>query len=94
MRREGYTFCSVSARLGGRVRAGRGRMMMAGKRGIIQIAWLPLLVQAGFAADPLAVTAVRFWSLSDVTRIAVETNGHFDFSSRRIDTNRKRSTPR
>lgn len=59
--------------------------MMAGKRGIIQIAWLPLLVQAGFAADPLAVTAVRFWSLSDVTRIAVETNGHFDFSSRRID---------
>ncbi|MDX1978744.1 MAG: N-acetylmuramoyl-L-alanine amidase [Bryobacteraceae bacterium] len=37
------------------------------------------------AAEPLAVTAVRFWSLADVTRIAVETNGPFAYESQRID---------
>src|SRR5216683_1129292 len=35
------------------------------------------------AADP-AVTSVRFWSLGDMTRIAVETNGPFQMRSDRI----------
>ncbi len=39
-------------------------------------------------AAPLAgqeITAVRFWSLGDVTRIAIEATGPFDFSSDRLD---------
>lgn len=32
----------------------------------------------------LAVTAVRFWSLSDVTRIAIETNGPFTYRTDRL----------
>ncbi len=32
----------------------------------------------------LSVTAVRFWSLNDVTRIAIETTGEFQFSSDRV----------
>src|SRR5262245_33720735 len=32
----------------------------------------------------LEVTAVRFWTLSEVTRIAVETNGEFHFRSDRL----------
>src|SRR5947208_13543882 len=32
----------------------------------------------------LEVTAVRFWTLSEVTRIAVETNGEFRFRSDRL----------
>jgi N-acetylmuramoyl-L-alanine amidase len=36
------------------------------------------------AAAPYAVTAVRFWSLSDITRIAIETTGDFEYSSDRV----------
>jgi hypothetical protein len=39
-----------------------------------------LLAAGLWAGDPgetHRVTAVRFWSLGDVTRIAVETDGHF-----------------
>jgi len=36
------------------------------------------------AASPLEVTDVRFWSLSEVTRIAIETNGEFHFRSDRL----------
>src|SRR5438876_10233102 len=32
----------------------------------------------------LEVTDVRFWTLSDVTRIAIETNGEFRFHSDRL----------
>src|SRR5260221_4711877 len=32
-------------------------------------------------AQQLEVTAVRFWTLSDITRIAIETNGEFRFRS-------------
>src|SRR5947208_6519312 len=32
----------------------------------------------------LEVTAVRFWTLSEVTRIAIETNGEFRFRSDRL----------
>ena len=35
-------------------------------------------------ASTLAVTAVRFWTLSDVTRIAIETTGVFHFQSERV----------
>ncbi|MBV6434184.1 MAG: N-acetylmuramoyl-L-alanine amidase AmiC [Bryobacteraceae bacterium] len=41
------------------------------------------------AGDHLAVTAVRYWSLSDVTRIAVETNGSFRYRTDKLyDPNR------
>jgi N-acetylmuramoyl-L-alanine amidase len=36
------------------------------------------------AVSPYAVTAVRFWSLADVTRIAIETTGDFDYASDRV----------
>jgi N-acetylmuramoyl-L-alanine amidase len=35
-------------------------------------------------AEELAVTAVRYWSLSDVTRIAIETNNPFTFRTDRL----------
>jgi len=47
-----------------------------------------LLASALFAGDPAEthhVTAVRFWSLGDVTRIAVETDGQFVLHSDRLD---------
>jgi N-acetylmuramoyl-L-alanine amidase len=36
------------------------------------------------ATQPLQVTAIRFWSLSDITRVAIETNGDFEYKSDRI----------
>jgi N-acetylmuramoyl-L-alanine amidase len=36
------------------------------------------------AAEPARVTAVRFWSMGDVTRIAIEATGQFDFHSDRL----------
>ena len=41
---------------------------------------LPLYGGAG----DLSVTAVRFWSLADVTRIAIETNGEFTYRTVRL----------
>ncbi len=38
----------------------------------------------GEAARPVSVKAVRFWSLGDVTRIAVETSGEFRFKYNRL----------
>src|SRR5260370_24804062 len=37
------------------------------------------------AASQLEVTAVRYWTLSEVTRVAIETNGEFRFRSDRLD---------
>jgi N-acetylmuramoyl-L-alanine amidase len=37
------------------------------------------------ATSQLEVTAVRFWTLSDITRVAVETNGGFRFRSDRLE---------
>jgi N-acetylmuramoyl-L-alanine amidase len=37
------------------------------------------------AASQLEVTAVRFWTLAEVTRVAIETNGPFRFRSDRLD---------
>jgi N-acetylmuramoyl-L-alanine amidase len=36
--------------------------------------------------EPLVVTAVRFWSLADVTRVAIETNGAFHYRSDKLET--------
>ncbi len=62
--------------------------MVEEKRSLMRIGSLLALALApvpyAVCADPLAVTAVRFWSLSDVTRIAVETNGPFSFESNRL----------
>jgi N-acetylmuramoyl-L-alanine amidase len=53
---------------------------------ILSFAGLALLVGLPGAASAaeLSVTAVRFWSLGDVTRIAVETDGNFRFRSERL----------
>jgi N-acetylmuramoyl-L-alanine amidase len=40
---------------------------------------------AADVADPHHVTAVRFWSLGGVTRIAIETDGDFQVKSDRLD---------
>src|ERR1700733_7501595 len=40
---------------------------------------------AANVAEPHHVTAVRFWSLSGVTRIAIETDGDFELKSDRLD---------
>lgn len=37
-----------------------------------------------FAETPLAVTAVRYWSMADVTRIAVEISGAFTYEGGRV----------
>jgi N-acetylmuramoyl-L-alanine amidase len=47
-----------------------------------------LLASTLWAGDPIEthhVTAVRFWSLGDITRIAVETDGQFVLHSDRLD---------
>lgn len=50
--------------------------------------WLALLLASGLLAaepgEPYHVTAVRFWSLGDVTRIVVETDGDFQVRSDRL----------
>jgi len=50
---------------------------------------LPFLLAAGLAAADRAethnVTAVRFWSLGEVTRIAVESDGDFEVRSDRLE---------
>jgi len=49
---------------------------------------LPFLIAAGLAAadrDETHVTAVRFWSLGEVTRIAVESDGDFTVRSDRLE---------
>jgi N-acetylmuramoyl-L-alanine amidase len=46
-----------------------------------------LLASSGSVCSPssqLEVTAIRFWTFSEVTRIAVETNGEFHFRSDRL----------
>jgi len=50
--------------------------------------WLALCVAGSFPAgaeDLHHVTAVRFWSLGNVTRIAIETDGDFEMKSDRLD---------
>ena len=51
-----------------------------GRAGVI----LALLCAAVAHAEGARVTAVRFWSLGDVTRIAVEATGEFSFRSDRL----------
>ncbi len=51
------------------------------------LARIALTTASAFAlfADPaLEVTAVRFWSMTDSTRVAIETNGEFRFRSDRL----------
>jgi N-acetylmuramoyl-L-alanine amidase len=45
---------------------------------------LTAALSAQTATQPLQVTAIRFWSLSDITRVAIETNGGFQYKSDRI----------
>jgi N-acetylmuramoyl-L-alanine amidase len=49
------------------------------------LAGLLLLLPACFGAPPkTAVTAVRFWTLNDATRIVIEASGDFEFTSDRV----------
>ncbi|MGD0296995.1 MAG: N-acetylmuramoyl-L-alanine amidase [Bryobacteraceae bacterium] len=43
------------------------------------------LLPAGDRAEPHHITAVRFWSLGDVTRIAIESDGDFSIRSDRLE---------
>ena len=58
-----------------------------GAAAVLLIALAAANGKAGAAdgADPHHVTAVRFWSLGGVTRIAVETDGDFQVKSDRLD---------
>lgn len=53
------------------------------------VAGATLLLTGVLSAQPsssgISVTAVRFWTLTDVTRVAVETTGDFEFRSDRVD---------
>src|SRR5438034_10085349 len=52
-----------------------------------KLIWTLLLASTGSfcpAASQLEVTAVRFWTFAEVTRIAVETNGEFRFRSDKL----------
>ncbi len=52
---------------------------------ILSLAGLTLLsLPSQLPAAGLSVTAVRFWSLGEVTRIAVETDGAFQFRSEKL----------
>lgn len=46
---------------------------------------VPALTTAAESSEPHHVTAVRFWSLGEVTRIAIETDGDFTVRSDRLD---------
>jgi N-acetylmuramoyl-L-alanine amidase len=48
------------------------------------IALATALSAASAQPAPLKVTSVRFWSLGDTTRVAIETNGDFRFRSDRL----------
>ena len=43
------------------------------------------LLPAADRIDPHHITAVRFWSLDDVTRIAIESDGEFSVHSDRLE---------
>lgn len=70
-----------------REHAGQNRYTIFAKRG--PWALVAILTLAGALAaelgEPHHVTAVRFWSLGDVTRIAVETDGDFHVRSDRLE---------
>jgi N-acetylmuramoyl-L-alanine amidase len=62
----------------------RSKCARWGRAGVL----LLVAVGASLAADlaePHHVTAVRFWSLGNVTRIAIETDGDFQIRSDRLD---------
>jgi N-acetylmuramoyl-L-alanine amidase len=62
---------------------GRTRFVM--RRTSISALLLALTGTMCPATSQLEVTAVRFWTLPEVTRVAIETNGPFRFRSDRLD---------
>ncbi len=67
---------------------GMGDAPRVASRGWRLASWHILaLAAAGLltAAEPHHVTAVRFWSLGNVTRVAIETDGDFEMKSDRLD---------
>jgi N-acetylmuramoyl-L-alanine amidase len=60
----------------------------SGRSGFLAVLFVYALIAAPSAADaqtPHHVKAVRFWSLGEVTRIAVETDGDFQVRSDRLE---------
>src|SRR5580693_9102141 len=69
-----------------RLHALPSRMLLAGSPRLSLLAILiAATVLAGEVGEPHHVTAVRFWSLGEVTRIAVETDGDFTVRSDRLE---------
>ncbi len=73
-----------------RASASRGRLA-GGLRVLFRVAAPALVLSLGLAtgqeepgAEPPRITAIRFWSLGDVTRIAIEATGEFHFRSDRL----------
>ncbi len=48
------------------------------------LAFVGVLSSAEAPTPPLRVTSVRFWSLGDTTRVAIETNGEFSYKHDRL----------
>ena len=53
-------------------------------RQILAASFVVATVFAEPATQPLQITAVRYWSLGEFTRVAIETNGEFHYKSDRI----------
>ncbi len=72
----------------GRSESGHSRTRFNGARwwgtGALLVMAVSTSLTAG-SAEPHHVTAVRFWSLGNVTRIAIETDGDFQVKSDRLD---------
>lgn len=62
-----------------------GRVRFVMRRILTPALWLLAAGVLCPAASELEVTAVRFWTLSEVTRVAVETSGEFRFRADRLN---------
>src|SRR5258707_15680375 len=58
--------------------------LLLASTGVVCLALRAQSAQSQSAQQQLEVTAVRFWTFAEVTRIAVETNGEFRFRSDKL----------
>jgi N-acetylmuramoyl-L-alanine amidase len=68
-----------------RCRAHHGLGVYECLRAVPLLLLIAALLPAADRIDPHHITAVRFWSLGDVTRIAIESDGEFSVHSDRLD---------
>src|ERR1700693_3215619 len=68
-----------------RCRAHHGLGVYECLRAVPVLLLIAALLPAADRIEPHPITAVRFWSLGDVTRIAIESDGEFSVHSDRLD---------